>query len=106
MLQIPAERREIRAAARLTLQELSNTAFTLRFALDRNDRLAARKQPRTRTSGIGITCCSRGTSRMPNGMRSRMGYGEGGGRRSCSSGRLQWRADAQEILIHVGGGDL
>ena len=38
VLQVRAERREIRAAARLMLQELTNTGDAIRYAIKLNDR--------------------------------------------------------------------
>jgi hypothetical protein len=38
VLQVRAERREIRAAARLMLQELTNTGAAIRYAIELNDR--------------------------------------------------------------------
>ena len=99
VLQVRAERREIRAAARLTLQELSNTAFALRFALDRNDRLVLESAAHAEQWNRHGLLLARHLSDQEWDAVA-LGYGEGG-TAELLDGQDEWRADAEAILIHV-----
>jgi hypothetical protein len=102
-LQVRAEKREIRAAARLMLNELANTAFTFRYALENSNRWllehAADEEEWVRHHLLLARHLS-----SDEWDAVALGYGEAGATTLLAQGDdadEQWQTAVRETLVHV-----
>lgn len=104
-LQVRAERREIRAAARLMLQELTNTGAAIRYALALNDRRMLEHAAHQDQWNRHHLLLARHLS-DDEWDTVALGYGEGSVVTLMFDDRQEneWQDDAREILGHVDAG--
>jgi len=103
VLQVRAERREIRAAARLMLQELANTGSAIRYALKLNDREFLRGATHEDEWHRHHMLLARHLSDEEWDAVA-LGYGEGATAHTLLDGLQadQWQPEAEEILKERG----